>query len=204
MRVENFWDKIYSSSKNANEINSWLEDHLTEIPQEKNFAALDLGCGQGLDSMFLQKIGFGVIAADLSSVALKLLKCKNEKIGLIQLDHSKLLPFKENSFEMINANLSLHYFEIEDTVKIIREVRRCLSTTGTFFTRFNSINDKNCGAVDENKIFGNLYKVDGQNKSFFSQEDLIKLFIDWNIKSIQEKTIEYYGREKVLWEIIAE
>lgn len=50
---------------------------------------LDLGCGIGCDSMYLQKKGFNVVACDFSQVALDRLNKDTNKINTLLLDISK-------------------------------------------------------------------------------------------------------------------
>ena len=137
---------------------------------------LDLGCGIGCDSMYLQKKGFNVVACDFSQVALDRLNKDANKINTLLLDISKKLPFKESSFDIIIADLSLHYFDEETTRNIMKEIKRLLTSNGILIARVNSMQDFNHGAGQGEKVEDNYYFVKGYNKRFFNKEEIDKYF----------------------------
>lgn len=49
------------------------------------------------------------------------------------------LPFEQNTFDLVFANLSIHYFSDEDTKKLISEVKRILKNGGLFIGSVNGI-----------------------------------------------------------------
>ena len=59
------------------------------------------------------------------------------------------LPFEPNSVGLVNANLSLHYFDMEKTKEIFDEIYEVLEKGGLFIGRMNS--DKNA-YVNDNYI----------------------------------------------------
>lgn len=107
---------------------------------------LDLGCGTGNDSLYLTSHNKKVIACDYSSVALEDVKKFIPNASTLQIDFAKGLPFNDNSFDIIVADLSLHYFDSNTTIKIMKEVKRVLTAHGILLARVNSINDINYGA----------------------------------------------------------
>jgi SAM-dependent methyltransferase len=60
---------------------------------------LDIGCGAGRHSMFLQKKGYHVISMDFSNLAIKVSKMRGLKNGVLASALS--LPFKKNSFDTV-------------------------------------------------------------------------------------------------------
>lgn len=52
------------------------------------------------------------------------------------------LPFKDNSINVIVADLSLHYFNSTTTKYILNEIYRALKDNGYLIARVNSANDK--------------------------------------------------------------
>ena len=84
------------------------------------------------------------------------------------------------------------------------EIRRVLGLNGKLIGRLNSVNDSNFGAGEGQEIEPGLFLVKRgtgtQQKRFFSEDDVRKLFADWQINYLIESRFEYYGNEKVAWE----
>ena len=91
------WDLIYKNKKWDSKfpercIQDFYKYHLPSSP--KNFKLLDVGCGSGIHSLFLQKKGFKVYGIDSSLTAIKLAKKR--------LQINKNSKIKQCSFEKIN------------------------------------------------------------------------------------------------------
>ena len=59
----------------------------------------------------------------------------------MQIDIKEKLPFEDNSIGLINANLSIHYFDMENTIKIFNEIHRVLKPNGLFIGRIKNEKD---------------------------------------------------------------
>lgn len=137
---------------------------------------MDLGCGTGNDTLYLVERGFKVISCDYSEVALEKIKKVIPKAETCLLDISKKLPFKNESFDIIIADLSLHYFDDKTTKSIMGEIKRVLKPDGHLIARVNSVEDINHGAGQGIKLEKNFYFVEGYNKRFFDDTVIIKYF----------------------------
>lgn len=174
----------------------WLNKWASEI-EEKN--VLELGCGRGIDTAILSGLSCAVVACDI---------CLSEKpagnAAGVKLDHGKALPFKNNVFEVVVASLCLHYFEDIVTLDIIKEIGRLLTPGGLLLARFNSVNDKNYGAVGYPERGNGLFDVNGRSKRFYSGADVENLFSGkWEIAYLQERNIDRFEKNKVVWEVAA-
>ena len=163
-----------------------------------------MGCGIGYDSEYLTKKGLKVIACDFSEVALKRLKERVPSAKTMLLDISEPLPFEDKSFDLIIADLSLHYFDEKTTEKIMEEIKRILSPSGCLLARVNSIYDVNHGAGNGEKIEDNYYFVGGYNKRFFTIEDAQRFFSIIGKVKATEKNMSKYNKPKMVIEIEAE
>ena len=77
----------------------------------------------------------------------------------MQIDIRETLPFKENSINLVNADLSIHYFNKTDTIKIFNEINRILTPNEMLIGRVNS--DKNKGYIrEETKLIEKNYYYD--------------------------------------------
>ena len=166
----------------------WLNNNpFHNIIKNENGKFLDLGCGQGNNTLLLTKLGKDVLSADLSTVALKIVKENIPYSKTIQLDMSETLPFKDNSFNIVISDLSLQYFDKMTTFKIIDELRRIISSNGYLMLRLSSINDVNYGAIQGKKLEEHYYFVEKRNKRYYDEKDIIEFFNKWNIVYIKEE-----------------
>lgn len=195
-----FWEEVFEKSKKEIPSESWLKDWQHLFAEIEQLSVLDIGCGSGADSLFLSSLSFQVVSIDFSFNALKKLKSSEKNIFPVLTDLNNPIPFKSEKFSIINASLSLHYFEYGKTKTILKNISSLLLPEGIFFSRFNSSNDLNHGAEGKSNLKSEIRE---NEKRFFDRNDLEELFADWKIIHFQEKRIEYYGKEKVVWEVIS-
>ena len=199
MAFEEYWNNTHQKYNNDKPVyDNWLDKYLQLFKYVKT-PILDLGSGTGNDTLYLVEKGLDVIACDYSEDALKILEkyIPNAKTKLV--DISNKLPFKDGEFEIIIADLSLHYFDNNTTIEIMKEIKRILKKDGYLFARVNSINDLNYGAGQGQKIEENYYYVDGYNKRFFNLEDAKKYFsIIGNVEIREEEMLRYQKPKKII------
>ena len=120
-----YWDRIHTHYVRENiSIDDWLDD-FSEIIQSSELPILDLGCGGGNDTLYLINKGKKVISCDQSSNAINnIIKNFPEVYATHCFNMLEGMPFDDNSFEIIIADLCLHYFREKDTFKIIYEIKR--------------------------------------------------------------------------------
>lgn len=115
------------------------------------------------------------------------------------------MPFDNNSFEPIIADLCLHYFKEKDTFELLNEIRRILTVGGRLIFRVNSVNDVNHGASQGNEIEHHLYETsDKRLKRFFDEKDIKFFFKDFDIEYLNEEIMTRYKLEKDYIEFVLE
>lgn len=96
------------------------------LPPEKSFRrALDVGCGTGFSSIALKEIAENIVGIDASAEMLSFAP-KDEKINYLIAD-AKVLPFRENEFDLITMSQVLHWL---DRKTFFAEARRILKRKG--------------------------------------------------------------------------
>jgi len=90
----------------------------TLIKKNKTYSILELGCGQGRDTIFFSQMGHYVTALDISSNAIEFVKKTKALLGIWNLkplvfDIEKPFQFNQDSFDLIYSNLTLQFFERE-------------------------------------------------------------------------------------------
>jgi SAM-dependent methyltransferase len=179
----------------------WLARHADLIARAAPGPLLELGCGDGRDTRWLVAHHPFVIATDRTDLE----DCRRRapEATLVRLDHGKPLPFRPGTFPLVVASLSLHYFDWEQTQRIVADVRDSLVAGGHLLCRLNSIADVRFGARGHPEIARHYYRVKGRPKRFFDAADLGALFAHgWTELLRDERTIDRYGRPKVAWELV--
>lgn len=199
---EVYWEDNLKNNKTDFLKDNWMEKYIDEINNVQLKKAIDLGCGLGQDTRWLMDKGFDVISCDISEVALNKLKELIPNSKTMQIDIKEKLPFEDNSIGLINANLSIHYFDMNNTIKIFNEIYRVLSKNGLFIGRMNS--DKNEGYIHETtkEIEKNFYYDYGRYFRLFNKEQFDILTKDWKVVCLNENITIRLNKKKALWEFI--
>lgn len=197
-----YWGKNIQDNKTDFLKDNWMEKYINEIEKVEDKKAIDLGCGLGQDTKWLLDRGFDVLSCDISDIALEKLKELVPNSKTMQLNVKEKLPFYDNSIGLINANLSIHYFNMKDTMEIFNDIYRVLKPNGLFIGRVNS--DKNEGYVKETtkEIEENFYYDYDRYYRLFNKEQFDIFTKGWNIIVLNENITVRLDRKKALWEFI--
>lgn len=197
-----YWDKIYESIKESKpKYDLWLAKYENIFIESRYIPIIDLGCGFGNDTLYLNERGYEVISCDFSEEALKRLSNFIDNLNVRCFDLKNGLPFEENCAKVVIADLSLHYFTWNETKSILKEIGRVLMNEGFLLCRVNSTNDINYGVGQGVEIEENFYNIEGNLKRFFNEAQLRELFKGWDIQYINETEINRYKLSKMVWEI---
>lgn len=106
---------------------------LRQVVSGANLNVLEIGCGTGKNTEFLQTVATQLTAVDFST---EMLAVAREKITAAnvefrQMDLRNEWQFAENSFDLITCSLALEHIENLDFV--FAEVRKVLRSGGRFY-----------------------------------------------------------------------
>ena len=164
---------------------------------------LDLGCGIGQYSEYFSGKGFDVIAGDISPRALEFLSRKNPDIKTATLDMTEPLPFDDNSFDVVFANLSIHFFSQKDTEALISEVKRILKKGGLFIGSCNSSKAYKYIENSSTVIEPGFYMEDcGRSVRLFDEAQFEFFFSDFEEIMLEEINTTRFNKSKCMWEFI--
>lgn len=106
---------------------------LREVISGENLDILEIGCGTGKNTEFLQTGAKAVIGADFSEEMLEIAKTKivSEKVEFRQMDLRENWDFSDESFDLITCSLALEHIENLDFV--FAEAKRVLRENGKFY-----------------------------------------------------------------------
>ena len=165
-----------------------------------NKNVLDLGCGNGAVSIHLHNQNAQVTACDFSEEALKALHVIEPQIEIVRFDMRTPFPFIESYFDVVVAELSLHYFSKRTTRKILSEISRVLVPKGLLIARVNSTRGEYPPTGAE-RIAKDYYLVGGITKHFYSMNSFKSLFdTSWEVVEIEEQeTYKYRSKKPVIF-----
>ncbi len=158
-----------------------LKNILDKLPPHTSF--LDLGCGQGRDTIFMSQKGFPVTAVDNSATGIEQIREKikdNPHTDLI-CDDIGNFKINKNEFGIINLINVLQFLKKENALKIIEETKQNIQLQGYILIAGFTTQD-NFFIMPRNK-----------NKCFFATQELKNLFSDFKIIFYEEKNINDPG-----------
>jgi len=198
MKNSDYWKNKWSS-RPQEPANSFAVNSYKLIKVKNKKSILDLGCGDGRDSLYFFNKGLKVTAVDFSPSGIKKLQSQNLKINCVLSDIRKI-KFPKNSFDVIYAHLSLHYFDDKNTTKIFDNLYQILKNGGLLFIKCKSTDDVLFGKGK--KIAENMYEK-GHTRHFFSKEYMAEKLEKFKIIKIRKTSSVYHDDKSNFIEGIA-
>ena len=197
-----YWEENYRRYTLPDTGDGWLRAHARELLPGS--AVLDLGCGAGVNTRDLLNRGVQVSAADFSKKAIAAMQDRfgDDLERLDCFDMRAGFPYGDGCFDIVVADLSLHYFSWQDTQAILSEIGRILKMGGRLIARVHSV--ENLTGLPENSIEEHYYLEDGCARRYFTEEELRDLLSAWRVHQLEKKQIHRYRRIKHVIEFTAE
>ena len=152
---------------------------VSRIPQGGHI--LDLGCGKGLNAVFLARAGFNVTAVDISKEKLEELEKEAKNYSLLDKIHVINQDIRDfqftQQFVAIVCTDVLHFLEKANINKIVDKMKEYTIKNGIHFV----------------SVFTKKGELKWPRAYFFEHEELKRFYDDWNILFYSEefrKTLE--------------
>ena len=171
-----YWNGIYSKQNYFGTGPTILAIEAQEIIKKNSISnILELGCGQGRDSLFFANLGCKVIGTDISENAINFVKQIKNKQNLENLElfvHDTLNPFtfKNSNFELVYSNLALQFFDLTQLSQIFSNIKKIMEPNSFFFFSTKKPGDKYFEFG--NKISENSFEYNGITRFFFNKTEL--------------------------------
>jgi tellurite methyltransferase len=147
------------------------------MPPTKPLSLLDIGCGEGKDSVFFARCGYNVSAFDISDAGIEKTKRLAEKANVfVDVFKANIWDFRlERKYDILFSSGVLHYIKPEIKEEIFLNYKS--------FTEIGGINALHC-LVD--KPF--ISEVPGKesHSQHWKSEQLFTLYHDWYIVECSE------------------
>ncbi len=163
----NYYYILYQN-RNNDEAKFFIDNLINYLKIKKDSKLIDIACGKGRHSIYLNKIGIDVVGTDLSKRSIYAAKKKeNKKLNFFVHDMRK--TFEKDGFDYaFNLFTSFGYFEdYLDNQKTINSISDNLKNGGTLVLDFMNVE----------KTISNLVK------SEYKEIDNIKFFISRELKN---------------------
>jgi SAM-dependent methyltransferase len=196
MDEQTYWDKQHDKYLATDWIDkpSMFAEWVTQYFPNAG-TLLDLGAGQAQDSRYFAGKGYAVTSTDFSAHAIELAEQKpTAGITFKQVDLSHLLPFENESYDIIYAHLSLHYFDAVTTAKLFEEIHRVLKPGGVLAALFNTNDDPEIAEGEQ--IEPDYILLDGIRKRYFSPDSARDFAEDFEVILADDKGTTYKDNAK--------
>ena len=188
--------------RDYNEARNFINNIVEYLDLKKGSKILDLACGIGRHSIYLDKIGFKVVGTDKSPNNIKKAKAsKNQDICFLQME---MIDDTNHKYDVIfNLFTSFGYVNHNYNLKTIKNIERQLKDDGIVVIDFmNTLFVKNNLVIEETKVIDDLSfkikrKSDGKHiykeikfhdkKNYFFQEKVM----DLSLKDFEKYLIKY-------------
>jgi len=190
--VSKIWDKVYSNDSAffGEEPSDFAQKCYSDFKRYDVKRLLELGCGQGRDSVFFASNGLDVYAVDSSKVAIEninqKIRGKNISLHLSYFEVRQTLPFDSSHFDAVYSHMfyNMRFTDVELSF-LFKESSRVLKNNGLLYFSVRSDNDVlyNKGK----KIGNNIYEINGFQIRFFTKEQIESFLVNhFEIKDIEE------------------
>ncbi len=188
-KEDKYWEKHINDKL---EDDLWILEYMDYLPKDGKL--LDLGCGIGNYTKYFMACGYDVISSDISKIALN--KVKEFNPNVVHLDMSEHLPFENNTFDIVFASLSIHYFDDKTTTSLISEIKRILKKEGIFIGSVNSIKAYDFIKDHIKEISHHYYLSNDKYIRLFDIEDINKYLKDFCVLLVREEETIRFNKKK--------
>jgi cyclopropane fatty-acyl-phospholipid synthase-like methyltransferase len=180
---------ILYKERNFREAQLFMDNLTHYLNMDEGSKVLDLACGKGRHSIYLNQLGYNVLGVDLSENSIDIAK-KNTNETLHFQVHDMRNPFEEKYDAILNLFTSFGYFENEeDNLKTLIAIKESLSEYGFGVIDFMNVNQVIANLVEnETKI---VDEIEFKIKRYFHDGYIFKE-IDF-----EDKGCAYHFTEKV-------
>jgi ubiquinone/menaquinone biosynthesis C-methylase UbiE len=202
--MNNIWNNVYSNDSSffGDQPSKFALMCYEEFVKHKVQKVLELGCGQGRDSLFFASKGLEVYAIDSSKVAIEDLMTKTNELNLDikfkNINAIESLPFADNYFDTVYSHMFYNMDFTNDELEFLfNESNRVLKNKGQL--SFSVRSDKDIMYRKGTKVMENVYDINGFKIRFFTKQD-IQFFMKDKFEII--KIIEDYEEPASLYFVI--
>ena len=175
---------------------------------------LDLGIGEGQNSIPLSELGYHVTGVDYSTKALDICRNNSSNIKLIHDDIRNFI-IEKDKYDLILSAGVLHFLHKDDVNHIIKEIKSNLKPNGLVYISVFSEKDPGLNKNDFDRLDHNIFhnRLENTYISYFSRNEILKQFSDFTTILVSDEysldffhgnphyhgIIKYIGKKEKIW-----
>lgn len=169
VQARNFWEKTWGRFLKFHGMiapSAKLVQHLFNHVR-RNGLILDLGCGEGRNSLYLSQVGYNIIGVDLSFKAARVMKnnfFEESLKGLVLAGDARILPFKSDSVDAILGHHIFDHLDKKGLELALREAFRVLKSDGVMLITMDNFSELVSDPSTVVKDDGSIVVIKGPNK----------------------------------------
>lgn len=169
-RDVDYWNQYYDSCPDI-EMPSLFAQNVGKLVK-RGKTLLELGCGNGRDSVYFVRMGLNVTAIDASDKSIHMLEEKYDdgNICFICDDFVCSPAIFSAQYDYCYSRFSLHAVNERQESEVIKNVYNSLKTGGQFFVEVRSVHDDLYGKGE--KVADHSYIYEGHFRRFVVKEEL--------------------------------
>ncbi|MCU0422108.1 MAG: class I SAM-dependent methyltransferase [Bacteroidia bacterium] len=184
---------ILYKNRDMNEAEFFLRNLVAYLKPKPEQLLIDLACGKGRHSIFLNQLGFNVTGIDLSASSIKAASVYQNDALRFEVQDLRMLPYQHKFDFGLNLFTSFGYFDCDETnVKVLKEIHHSLKPNGVLVIDFMNV-DLVAGKLkpfEEKEIEGINFQIKKEIK-----KGLITKHITFND---QGKNFSFYEEVQIL------
>jgi len=154
MPDENYWESYYASIPLATKPSPFAKDMLKLVSAQRQkiegLSLIELGCGNGRDSVFFSGLGLQVLALDQCP---KVVAALNREHGSANLSFESAdftnLEASNNHYDIVYSRFTLHAVNAEGELRTLQWTSDALTKGGLFLVEVRTVNDDFFGIGEE-------------------------------------------------------
>ena len=147
---------ILYKNRNDEEAQTFMDNITHYLNMPENGTILDLACGKGRHSIYLNKLGYNVTGVDLSENSIAIAKESSNETLQFET-HDMREPMNETYDAVFNLFTSFGYFDThEDNIKTLKAIKESINEYG-----FGVIDFFNADFIIENLVAEETKEIDG-------------------------------------------
>ena len=205
-RDTEYWNHYYLNNPPKSQDESLFAKFVSKYT-EMGKRLVDLGCGNGRDSLFFHNIGLEVCGVDASESVIKALnKFSNKSLTFLCGNFIVDERLYKNKYDYYYSRFTIHAIDKEGEKKLLKNVFNSLVEGGAFFIEVRSINDEKFGKGE--KVGKNAYLLDGHYRRFININEMLAelIKVGFSIKYAEEAKgfAPYKDEDSYIIRIVAE
>lgn len=158
-----------------------------EVVNPNGGRALDLGCGEGRDSILLARSGFSVTAIDISEPALEKLRALAMKEHLditCLLQDAVVYDYPSDAYDVVVATTLLDHLPLGSSPAVVEGIKKTLRKSGHCCVTVFTTEDPGCQDSREfrrGKTFSKPSDCARMVVHYFTPNELLRNFVDLRV-----------------------